>query len=321
MNIIENNEGLKELIKSIKPTDTVYIDLECENNMHQYGVFCCLIQVEHEGTHIIDTLKVSKKIISELFMHPCQKVFHDITFDFRVIQNEYGCVPINHLDTQLAAMMVGETKLGFGSLVEKYLKVTLDKHGQRANWSKRPINKKLLEYAANDVKYLKPLLDCLLTKLNERVEWLKEECAYRETLDWPLHTPHWNDLKNLRSLTEKQLYKAQMLWYKRETLAQKLDKPVYMVISNKNIIKCALGQRVPAHPKFREFLSLKPVEGEPLPIRDTKRYNIQEYKELRDQKSVEQNVSPDILFPLHDMRLLHDGKNMLRNWQKKILYP
>ena len=51
--MINNNHALQALIDSIKDTDTIAIDLECENNMHRYGVFCCLIQVQHDATTLL----------------------------------------------------------------------------------------------------------------------------------------------------------------------------------------------------------------------------------------------------------------------------
>ena len=104
----------------------------------------------------------------------------------------------------------------------------------------------LLEYAAGDVVYLEPLYKKLLEQLGDKVSWLNEECAYRGTVAWPLHQPHWTDLKHLHTLTQRQLYKAQFLFNKREELAKRNDKPSYKIMSNKNIIKCVLGERVRA---------------------------------------------------------------------------
>jgi len=319
--MINSNHALQSLIDSIKDTDTIAIDLECENNMHRYGVFCCLIQVQHDATYLIDTLAVDKALIKQLFLHPCTKLFHDVTFDFRVIQHEYGCTPVNHKDTQLAAMLIAEEKLGYGSLVEKYLGVTLSKHGQRANWSQRPLPADLLEYAAGDVVYLEPLYKKLLEQLGDKVAWLNEECAYRETITWPLHQPNWTDLKHLHTLTQRQLYKAQFLFNKREELAKRNDKPSYKIMSNKNIINCVLGERVPAHRDMVPYLKQWPQTGEVLPQKEFHRYDLKDLKELRNQKSVEYIVTPDILFPLADMRQYAQGTNTLRAWQKKILYP
>ena len=319
--LITNNNEVQALLDTIKPTDTIAIDLECENNLHRYGVFCCLIQVQHDTTYLIDALSVDKELVKQLFLHPCTKLFHDVTFDFRVIQHEYGCVPVNHKDTQLAAMLIAEEKLGYGSLVEKYLGVTIDKHGQRADWSQRPLPKNLLDYAALDVVYLEALYNKLLEKLGDKVAWLNEECAYRETVNWPLHVPHWTDLKHLGTLTQRQLYKAQYLWTERERIAKELDKPSYKIISNKNIIRCVEGERVPANKLMIPLLKRWPGTGEMLPEKEHVKYDLKELKELRNTKAEQHHVTPDILFPLADMRAYALGNNTLREWQKKVLYP
>ena len=56
--------------------------------------------------------------------------------------------------------------------------VPLDKEGQKANWSKRPLTKKLLDYAALDVWYLPALRELLkrdLVKL-KRFSWFEQQC-------------------------------------------------------------------------------------------------------------------------------------------------
>ncbi len=78
----------------------------------------------------------------------------------------------------LAAQLLGRLRIGLASLLEDYLGVAVDKSGQKANWSARPITPKLLTYASLDVWYLPALRDILtkeLTKLH-RLDWLDQQC-------------------------------------------------------------------------------------------------------------------------------------------------
>ena len=92
-------------------------------------------------------------------------------------------------------------------------------------------------------------------------------------------------------------------------------------MSNKNIIKCVMGERVPAHRDMVPYLKVWPQNGSPLPEKEHNHYDLKELKELQNQKSVEYTITPDILFPLIDMRNVAQGRNTLRAWQKKVLYP
>ena len=58
-------------------------------------------------------------------------------------------------DTQIAAGCIGlKPQIGYAELVKTLLDVTLPKGQTRTDWSKRPLTRAQLEYAADDVLYL-----------------------------------------------------------------------------------------------------------------------------------------------------------------------
>ena len=82
---------------------------------------------------------------------------HGADYDMTLMLGEWKMVPPMLYDTQIAAQLLGHQRFGYASLVEQYFGVELSKSSQKADWGKRPLSSKMLEYACNDVWYLLPL--------------------------------------------------------------------------------------------------------------------------------------------------------------------
>ena len=67
----------------------------------------------------------------------------------------------------------------FGTLVNDFLGIELDKGEARTNWLARPLSARQLDYAAADVFYLLPLYQKLLEQVEAKgwLEALEQECA------------------------------------------------------------------------------------------------------------------------------------------------
>lgn len=72
------------------------------------------------------------------------------------------------IDTARIAQMLGETKCGLKNLCAKYLGLDIDKSEQKRNWMKRPLNKKQITYARDDVLLLFPLIRTLFEELDTK---------------------------------------------------------------------------------------------------------------------------------------------------------
>ena len=57
-------------------------------------------------------------------------------------------------DTLLAAQLLGYDQLGLVALVERFLGVSLTKHGQKSDWARRPLTGMQLQYASDDTRYM-----------------------------------------------------------------------------------------------------------------------------------------------------------------------
>ncbi len=233
-----------KMMEQLSHKELVAIDLECENNLHHYGAYVTLLQIsDGDAIWIVDALNLKglQPLLGLFTNSAVQKVFHDVNFDLRIISNQWGCRVINVFDTQLAALFLGEEKLGLGSLLEKYFKIKTEKRFQRVDWTKRPLSRDKLVYAARDVAYLLQLKQKLERQLleKEKLSWLIEECSHLDQQNWIYKEQSYLDLPGVKSLNALQRSIAKALFEARKQLAKKIDKPPFMVFSNQQLLAFA----------------------------------------------------------------------------------
>ena len=93
--------------------------------------------------------------------------------------------------------------IDYNPFVKKILKIKLDKTFQYYDWTLRPINENQLNYALNDVYYLRKLYFKLEQKLKSknRFDWALEESKIYLNKKLYLNSPE-NYWKNIRSSTQ-----------------------------------------------------------------------------------------------------------------------
>jgi ribonuclease D len=76
-------------------------------------------------------------------------------------------------------MLGHDEQIGYGALVETLTGVKLAKGHTRTNWAARPLAAEQLEYAVDDVRYLRDVYLRLHDELGatDKLPWLEEECA------------------------------------------------------------------------------------------------------------------------------------------------
>jgi ribonuclease D len=106
------------------------------------------------------------------------KVFHAGGQDIEIFFNLTGRTPHPMFDTQIAAMALGQgEQIGYSNLVDMWLGIQLDKGARFTDWSRRPLDKRQLDYAVADVTHLSKIFPMMLEKLKEtgRGQWLDHE--------------------------------------------------------------------------------------------------------------------------------------------------
>ncbi|MDZ7645101.1 MAG: HRDC domain-containing protein [Woeseiaceae bacterium] len=107
-------------------------------------------------------------------------VLHSSRQDLEVVQNSADRLPHTVFDTQIAAALLGyQPQMGYASLVAELFGVELAKSHTRADWSRRPLSPEVMEYAAEDVKFLLPAADELRSRLERRgrLDWALQDAA------------------------------------------------------------------------------------------------------------------------------------------------
>lgn len=243
--LLDQPGSLAPLLASLEEVDEVALDTEADN-MYHYRTRVCLLQFLIDGqVFLVDVLAPGLKL-EPLWRILAKKhlIMHGSDFDLRLLHDLCRFRAHSLFDTMLAAQLLGLQRIGLASLLDQHFAVALDKDGQKANWSKRPLTPKLLNYAALDVWHLPALRDILSRELvkHGRMAWLEQQCrAQIEAGSEGFAPATENDWRIGRSerLRGAGLSVLHAVWHWREAQAQRLDTPPFKVCSNAVLLKLA----------------------------------------------------------------------------------
>lgn len=260
MRYITTQEDLKKATEHMAKHEVLAIDLECENNLHHYGTYISLIQISCKDTDwIVDVLELGQiDVLLDILLNPhIKKIFHDVSFDLRILHHQFHCRPVNIFDTQFGALLLGKTEIGLGPLLKEYYGVKKERKYQMADWTARPLDEGMLSYATKDTKHLLPLYYDIKKELEQkgRFAWALEESAYLEQSQMTYKENMYSDFKGFKFLTKKQQAILKNLFELRDKIAEKVNKPNYFVMSNSKI------QEILEHPPLtlKDWLNIKAV--------------------------------------------------------------
>jgi len=242
--LIEQSGQIGPLLAAIDQDAEVVMDTEADN-MYRFRVRVCLLQFYVCGeVFLVDALAPID--LNPLWSRLAKKhlVMHGSDFDLRLLYDFCHFRANSLFDTMLAAQLLGRSRIGLASLIEDNFGVKLDKDGQKANWSRRPITQKLLDYAALDVWYLPALRDILTRELKRlgRTDWMDQQCkAQIEAGVTGFSPPDENDWRigkseRLRARGQAVLHSV---WHWRQEQALRLDTPPFKVCSNEFLVRLA----------------------------------------------------------------------------------
>lgn len=183
--LIENDIDLKSFAISHKNVEKIGIDTEFVGEK-RYKPLICLIQTASViGNFIIDPLKISDltPFLELIESSSILKITHAGDNDYRGFYQNFGILPKNTFDTQIASGFLDfKYPVSFKKLVESEFSYQLDKSHTVTQWDNRPLSTDQLQYALDDVLPLDELHKRLTSKLIEkgRLEWAQEEFKYLE---------------------------------------------------------------------------------------------------------------------------------------------
>lgn len=242
--LIDQPGQLTPLLEALRHVDEVSLDTEADNMFH-YRTRVCLLQfLVGKDIFLVDVLApMPLQPLWELLAGK-HLIMHGSDFDLRLLHNLCGFRPRSIFDTMLAAQLINRPRIGLAALLEDHFGVKLSKESQKANWSKRPLTQKMLDYAALDVFHLPALRDILTRELVKlgRLDWLHQQCrAQIDSGGTGFAPPDENDWRIGRSerLRGPGLGVLHAVWHWREQTAQRLDVPPFKVCSTDLLLKIA----------------------------------------------------------------------------------
>lgn len=224
----------------------IAIDAERASGI-RYGQRAFLVQLRRSGA---GTVLLDSEVLADLSplnssFGEDEWVIHSVTQDLPCLQ-ERGMRPKVLFDTELAARMLGWEKFGLAAVAERTLGIRLAKEHSAADWSKRPLPKEWLNYAALDVEVLLPIRDILHELLIEADKWEFARQEFENLLDFqPKHYDEpWRRTHGLTKLkSRRDIAKVRELWTARDAMGAEADIAPSRVLRDRDLV--ALAQSRP----------------------------------------------------------------------------
>lgn len=259
---LDKPEAVDRFLTEISDVKELALDTEGAS-FHRFLDRIYLLQIStRDRSAIIDPLPIGSppKLGELLQSNAVEVVFHDADYDLRLLHQDYGWHVTNIFDTRIASQLLGIKSFGLAALLEQFFDVKLDKKHQRADWSMRPLSPDMLEYAAQDTRYLLQLKDHMKGELERRgrLHWAQEEFARLEGTRWEAEESMegFLRLKGARDLTRNELAVLREVANWRDTVAARLDRATFRVMGNEVLFE--LARRTP-----RSVSELGAIKGMP----------------------------------------------------------
>ena len=240
------------------------IDSE-SNSGFAYDERLCLLQINaDEEIYLVDLVEIGRdpnglEPLRQPLEDPQKRVLvHGGEFDVGCLKRDYRIALKGVWDSQQATSFLGWEKTGYGAVVERVLGVELPKNHAHYDWSRRPIEGEVLQYAINDVRYL-PGVCRFLQEAIQQADLIEEaDLAFQavEEATWNGgYQPEgfWN-LRGLGKIPAESRPILFALYQWRDRVAQQLDLPAGRALNTEVLL--ALARNPPETPGELKRLGL-----------------------------------------------------------------
>ena len=241
---VTSEQRLNELCQSWLKQDVLAIDTEFDRTNTFFHKLALIQVYDGDEIYLIDPLVIDdlSAFGEVLKQESTLKVLHSCSEDLEALHNSYG-FPMNSVfDTQIAAALTGLGQmLGYGSMVELLLGLTLDKEHTKTDWLVRPLSEEQKIYAAQDVQFLLPCFYRLREKLLEKGHYgfvledtqsIYQAIAHLDDFD---HA--YLKVKGAYRLQPKHLFRLQQTVAWREQLARDKDIPKTFIFRDHHLLE------------------------------------------------------------------------------------
>ncbi len=241
---VTSDERLIELTEHFSSLGSVAVDFEEECNLHLYGEHISIIQIyDRKNYYIVDVLsdKISKKGLEAFFTSSFEKIWFECHSDLAILYKRYGIKANGVYDIRVLARALGEIH-GLDCILREYLGIEASeskKKNQRENWMKRPLEKKMLEYALKDVEYLFDLKEVLLDEVRNKKLLRKVDDEMKRVSIVKPSKPGWMKICNVNALSRDEREYLKHIFNAREKIAKRFNTPAVNVLAKSDIISLA----------------------------------------------------------------------------------
>lgn len=247
---IDNSQKLTDLLQRLQTAEWIALDTEFIREKTYYPRLCLIQLATQDILACIDPLAISDLQPFFLWLNDpkCLKVLHAAWQDLEIFYHlGQGEVPYPIFDTQIAAAVLGlGDQLGYARLVEESLGIILDKSQSRTDWARRPLTQAQLEYAIDDVRYLREVYLKLRGQLEKlsRLKWLEK--SFQKLADPNTYRVDprnsWERVKGLQILKPQQLAILREVAAWREERALQKDLPRRWLLADEILLDMARMQ-------------------------------------------------------------------------------
>ncbi len=338
---IDREDELPALAQALEAQAWIGVDTEFLRERTFFPKLCLLQLAAADRIWCVDTLRIGDMtpLMPALTAAAARKVIHAARQDLEAVYLTSKRVMSPVFDTQIAAGCIGmKPQVGYAELAKTLLDATVPKGQTRTDWSKRPLTREQLEYAADDVLYLGEIAHRLSERLRElgREHWVAEDCLALE--DQRLYEPDpsqaWVRLRGLAQLAPPSRARAKAIAVWREAQARARDLPRAWILPDAAIFSVAEGAPPPLNDGLAASLigalgqSANEVMDEE-PIQDARptpeqKAVIERLAKIVDSRARELNVSAEILAPRGELKALAMGtragalpeSHALKGWRR-----
>ena len=243
---IDTEAELAKFCQHISDTTWMTLDTEFLRERTYYAQLCLIQVATADSIACIDPLAIDdlSPLLELIYQPDIAIVFHAARQDLELFYALRGSLPPNVFDTQIAATVLGYgDQIGYGNLVKQCINIELDKAHSRTDWSKRPLDAGQIDYAADDVRYLRDVYHILLKELHEknRLHWLDDDFESLTNSDTyePDPAMMWKKIKGAGRLKGVQLAILQKLAEWREARAIESNRPRRWILKDEVMLDLA----------------------------------------------------------------------------------
>ena len=217
------------IIDDLLASDIVAVDTEFHPE-RRYLPQLYLVQIATDrGAWLFDPLEPEPMLAIGPALLKCTWLVHSGLFDLRLLERALGGVARNVIDVQIAAGLVSvDYPAPLGSVLAKHLQVTVAKGETLSDWSRRPLSREQLVYAAEDVLLLGALWRTLRAKLEAlgrlEVAAAAFQDAWNSAID-PKGTDLWREFGGASTLNGRAAATLRDLAAWRDETARLEDQP------------------------------------------------------------------------------------------------